>query len=171
VSDASAEQSGGELYLPCLLTRLTDQNPEVRVEKFPHAVSVVGLRKGVLATVGNILNSRSRPQPSAWHDDPAITDSVLGMGLGDFCGIPHGREQRERLRREILRQLAVFEPRLDRRATVVDFVSDREVSSSGILVFEIRSVISVAPLKEEFAFRARLDFETGEAWLDAEVSP
>lgn len=171
MSDASAVQPGGELYLPCVLTRLTDQNPEVRVERYPHATSVAGLRKGVLATVSIILNSRSRPQPSAWRDDPAVTDSVLGLGLGDFCGVSHGREQREKLRRGILRQLAVFEPRLDSRATVVNFLSDREGSSSGVLEFEIRSVISVAPLNEEFAFRARLDLETGEAQLDDDMSP
>jgi len=166
VSDASAAQSG-EVYLPCVLVRLTDQNPDVRVERYPHAISVAALRRSVLANVSMILNSSSHPQSSAWRDDPEVTDSVIGMGLGDFCGVSHGRERREKLRRDILHQLSVFEPRLDSRVTVVNFFTGSEESSSGILDLEIRSLISVVPLKEEFAFRARLNLETGEAQLDA----
>jgi len=152
------------------MMRLTDQNPEVRVERYPHAVSVVGLRRSVLANVSMILNSSSHPQSSAWQNDPTVTDSVLGMGLSDFCGVSHSRERREKLRRDILRQLAVFEPRLDSQVTVVNFFTDQDGVSSGILDLEIRSVISVVPLKEEFAFRARLNLETGEARLETDFA-
>jgi len=169
VSDASAAQSG-ELYLPCVMTRLTDQNPEVRVERYPHAISVVALRRSVLANVSMILNSSSHPQSSAWRNDSEVTDSVIGMGLGDFCGVSHSRERREKLRHDILHQLSVFEPRLDSSVTVVNFFAEQEQPSSGILDLEIRSIISVVPLKEEFVFRARLNLETGEARLEADIA-
>jgi len=159
----------GELYLPCIMTRLVDQNPEERVERYPHAVSVSGLRQSVLQNVNLILNSTSHPTAGALGNDPEIMGSVLGMGLGDFCGVSHSRQRREQLRNDILRQLAAFEPRLDSSVTEIRFVSDEGGASSGIIDLEIRSIISVSPLKEEFAFRARLCLESGEALVDESV--
>jgi len=113
-----------------------------------------------------ILNSSSHPTASDFGRRSGVRDSVIGMGLEDFCGVSHSRKRREQLRRDILHQLAVFEPRLDSRATEVEFVSNEKQASAGILDLEIRSFISVTPLKEEFSFRARMCLESGEALID-----
>ena len=151
--------------MPCVLDRLTDLNPENRVERFSRAVSVFGLRRSVLENVSLILNSRSHPDAEAWGGDPEVSASVLGLGLPDFCGMHIGNERRERLRQEIIRQLKTFEPRFDPASISVGFTGE-DMSNGGVLELEIRATISVEPLKEELVFRARLNMETGESTVN-----
>ena len=152
----------GTLFMPCVLDRLTDLNPENRVERFSRAVSVSGLRRSVLANVSLILNSRSHPAAEAWGCDPEVSASVLGMGLPDFCGMGVDAGRCERLRREVERQLRTFEPRFLPDSVSVSFTGER-ATDGGVLEMEVHAVVSVEPLKEELVFRARLNMETGES--------
>lgn len=152
----------GTLFMPCVLERLTDLNPENRTESFSRAVSLSGLRRSVLENVALIFNSRAHPDPDALGNDPAVSSSVLAMGLPDFCGASVGDVRRAWLKREIVRQLATFEPRFLPESIAVDFKGERE-SDGGVLELEVRATISVEPLKEELAFRALLNVETGES--------
>ena len=152
----------GTLFMPCVLDRLTDLNPETRVERFSRGVSISALRRSVLENVSLILNSRSHPGAEAWGGDAEVSSSVLGLGLSDFCGSTGGLVRRERLREEIVRQLRTFEPRFLPDSVRVDFTGEH-VTDGGVLEMEVRAIISVAPLKEELVFRARLNMETGES--------
>jgi len=156
----------GILYLPCVLQRLTDLNPEVRTERYANAVTSAGLRQSVLHNVSMILNSSSHPTDGDLRGDDAVEDSVLGMGLADFCGVSYSRERREKLKHDILHQLAVFEPRLDKTRTEVVISADQGREAHGELQLSITGLISVEPLKEEFAFRAKLDLESGAALVE-----
>ena len=152
----------GTLFMPCVLDRLTDLNPETRVERFSRGISVSALRRSVLENVSLILNSRSHPDAEAWGGDESVSASVLGLGLPDFCGSSGSLERKDRMRREIIHQLRTFEPRFAPDSIRVDFTGER-VSDGGVLEMEVRATISVAPLKEELVFRARLNMETGES--------
>lgn len=152
----------GTLFMPCVLERLTDLNPENRTERFSRAVSLSGLRRSVLDNVSLIFNSRSRPDSTALGKDPLIASSVLGFGLPDFCGATASDARRERLRREIVQQLTAFEPRFLPGSVSVGFVGEG-TADGGVLELEVRAIISVAPMKEELAFRALLNVETGES--------
>lgn len=150
----------GTLFMPCVLDRLVDQNPEMRKEAFSRGISVVELRRSVLENLSLILNSRSHPQTEAWAGDEEIGRSVLGFGLPDFCGTQHDHVRCERLRREIERQIRAFEPRISPDSLSVSFTGGG-ACDGGTLELEIRGSISVKPLKDEIVFRAKLNLESG----------
>lgn len=166
-SNASRIRSG-EIFMPCLLGRLTDQNPEQKTENFTRGISLKQLKQNILWNIELILNSRSHPSSDVWGNDPVVTDSVLGMGLPDFCGSSHSAAAREKLREEIIHQLSVFEPRLEKETLEVNYVNGNdEKSNHSVLELEISAWISVEPLREELVFRSRLDLESGTATINS----
>lgn len=157
----------GEVFMPCLLGRLIDQNPEQKTEVFTRGISLKQLKQNILWNIELILNSRSHPTSDVWADDPAVTDSVLGMGVSDFCGLSHSATAREKLRQEIIHQLSVFEPRLEKDSLEVNYIhSNDEKNSDSVLELEIFAWISVETVREELVFRSRLDLESGTATLN-----
>lgn len=165
-SNASKIRSG-EVFMPCLLSRLTDHNPEQKTENFTRGISLKQLKQNILWNIELILNSRSHPMPDVWENDPEVTDSVIGMGFPDFCGISHSAEAREKLRKEIIHQLSVFEPRLEKESIEVNYVQNNdEKNNTSVLELEIAAWISVDPLREELVFRSKLDLESGIATVN-----
>lgn len=148
--------------MPCVLVRLTDQKPQLATEHFSRGVSIKQLKRDILWNIEMILNSRSHPGRAELNNDETICNSVLGMGLSDFCGMSHRPEQLEKLREEVLRQLRSFEPRINADSLKVTLLHEkRVVSGNSILEMEIQGLIEVAPLREELVFRSRLDLESG----------
>jgi type VI secretion system lysozyme-like protein len=157
----------GELFMPCLLNRLTDQAPEQKTENFSRGISLKQLRQNILWNIELILNSRSRPDSGVWHNDPMINDSVLGLGLPDFCGLSHSQSAMEKLRKEIIHQLTTFEPRLEKETLEVNFVNDgTSPVNHSVLELEVSAWIAVEPLREELVFRSKLDLESGIATIN-----
>lgn len=157
----------GEFFMPCLLGRLTDQNPEQKKEDFSRGISLKQLKHNILWNIELILNSRSHPASAVWKNDPAITDSVIGMGLPDFCGSSHSAEAREKIRKEIIHQLSVFEPRLEKESIEVNYIGNNDSGSNSVLELEISAWITVEPLREELIFRSKLDLESGSATINS----
>lgn len=151
--------------MPCVLMRLTDREPMVQRERYSRGISIQQLKRDILWNIELLLNSRSHPSRAELRSDAEVCNSVLGMGLEDFCGVSHGREERERLRREILQQLRNFEPRINPDSLSVSLI-DMEANSGSVVELEIHGRIEVAPLSEELLFRSRLDLETGTASVD-----
>ncbi len=150
--------------MPCVLGRLTDQNPQLPVERFSRGISIKQLKRDILWNIEMILNSRSHPGREELNSDEMICNSVLGMGLPDFCGISHSRDQLEKLRREIIHQLRCFEPRIKADSLRVTLFQEKQAASdNSILEMEIQGQIAVAPLREELVFQSRLDLESGTA--------
>lgn len=151
----------GDRFMPCVLSRLTDQEPQNQVEHFSRGISIRRLKQDILRNIELILNSRSHPQGEELENDGEMINSVLGMGLSDFCGHSHTIQQQERLKKEILRQLRCFEPRINPATLTVTPVD--ESNSTSVIEMEIYGRIEVAPLSEELLFRSRLDLESGAA--------
>ena len=150
--------------MPCILERLTDRNPQSATEHFCRGISIKQLKQDILWNIEMILNSRSHPGRAELGDDESICNSVLGMGLPDFCGMSHRQEQLEKLREEILRQLRCFEPRINADSLKVTLLHEKQVvSGNSVLEMEIQGQIEVAPLREELVFQSRLDLESGTA--------
>lgn len=162
----------GDLFMPCLLSRLTDQNPEAKVEKFSRGITIKQLKQNILWNVELILNSRSHPSFDKMQYGQEIRDSVLGMGLPDFCGMSHSRESLENLRLAICHQLRTFEPRFEPDSIEVLFVKNGDNSTEFSNVeLEISAMIDIAPLREEFVFRSRLDLESGNVTVSIPGEP
>ena len=146
------------LFLPCVLDRLTDLNPESSADPSSRVVPIQELKRSVIENITLLLNSKSHPRSDELVSD-SVRDSVLGFGVGDFCGVTRSIDRTEKLRREILRQIRSFEPRLDGKLLSVEPVVKAAEGSQ--LEYEIRGVIRVSPLAQELVFRARLNLETG----------
>ncbi len=154
----------GDRFMPCILERLTDRKPQFAAEHFSRGISIKQLKRDILWNIEMILNSKSHPDRTELGNDETICNSVLGMGLPDFCGMSHRQEQLENLRVEILRQLRCFEPRINADSLKVTLLHEKRVmSGNSVLEMEIQGQIDVAPLREELVFQSRLDLELGTA--------
>lgn len=163
MSSKDSLQSTGDRFTPCLMARLTDLKPEEKTELYGRGISVHQFKQNILWNVENILNSKSHLNYSDYKNDPAITDSVLGVGLSDFCGSHQSSREYEKLRNEVERQIRLFEPRLNPDTLRVDCMPTNNTLSKGTLELEIRAQLNVAPLDEELVFRSKLDMESGNA--------
>ncbi len=160
VSGRVAEGDAGR-YLPCLITRLTDEHPEESRE-VSQVLTLEELKREIVANIELILNSHAHPDDKVLGGEPAAS-SVLGLGLADFCGLSHTRASAERLRAEIERQIKAFEPRLDPKSVRVTM---REVAGSQTHTFfhyAIFGRIHVSPLEGEMLCLTDLDLESSKA--------
>lgn len=146
--------------MPCVLTRLRDNDPDSRRESFSRSVSLAELRESILENIRLIFHSRFRPEAGELGDDPRLMSSVLGLGLSDFCGMARSDENRARLREDIIRQLRWFEPRLDPETLEVEVRDGSKRDGSGWALV-ITGRISVAPLSGEMLCVSEIDLETG----------
>jgi type VI secretion system protein ImpF len=102
-------------FLPSLLDRLIDHEPDVSTEPaWRQAQSVQDLEKSVLRDLEALLNTRcTTPVVPAGCEE--LRRSSVTFGLPDFtaAGIAN-REERDRIRRAVQQAIEAFEPRLSR---------------------------------------------------------
>lgn len=149
------------LYLPCILRRLTDLEPQIQKEPYAAGVfTAKQLKRDIFENIETILNSRSHTLRKDLEKYDGLNSSVLGYGLPDFCGKICTQEGREEIRDIILQQILHFEPRLAPTSVAVDFLQD-EPTYGSTLEFQISGYIQVGQLSEEVVFISKLDLETG----------
>jgi type VI secretion system protein ImpF len=155
---------------PCLLHRLTDDDPSSRVEsRSERVVSLSRYKESVLRDLRWLFNSSAHIQGDPIHDDPLIKTSVLNFGVRDLSGLVSDSIDLEQYRRQIIESLLAFEPRLNRHKLEVKFVDFDGAGSSthraGTLRFEVSGELFARPMPERFLARTEIDLETGECFL------
>lgn len=130
-------------YMPCLMARLCDMNPDSPTEQMARGISIQRLKEDILANIALILNSSSHLTAEEMNNDDELCSSVLGMGLEDFCGCSHSQQKRKQLQQQIVYQLQKFEPRLFPDSIEVNLVDIGEVSQAD-LTMEIKARIRAA---------------------------
>ena len=151
-------------YLPCVFTRLCDDEPQSRTDHLPRLISLEKVKQEVRQNIERILNSRSRPSEDELRNDPEIFRSLLGFGLTDFCGMTSSKDNVEHIALSIREQLVCFEPRLDAesiRVSCINEVSEQNRIASNALALEITASYAIEELKDEFICISYLDLETG----------
>lgn len=170
-----------DLFLPCLLSRLTDEAPQQPEDQAPPLLDPQALRQEIAANIDLILNARSHVRSADLPTD--LRFSVLDFGIGDFCGCPHTEQQLERIQNELEQALRHFEPRIDPNSITVRALSPEESAddklqaqhsagdgahgADGIKVhgsvfkLAISCTIKVAPLTDQLFFISSLDLENG----------
>lgn len=168
-----------DLFLPCLLSRLTDEAPQQPEDQAPPLLDPQALRQEIAANIDLILNARSHVRSADLPTD--LRFSVLDFGIGDFCGCPHTEQQLERIQTELEQALRHFEPRIDPNSITVRALTPDESSESALKpqrtcaaasceaikvhgsVFKlaISCTIKVAPLTDQLFFISSLDLENG----------
>ncbi len=157
-------------YLPCLLTRLTDDHPfSTEDPDYAASFSPERLRKDVLLNLGMLLNSPLAPAETErlQRDFPEVAASGYHYGVDSFAGLTDLAANQERVAQSVRLALMRFEPRFRPESIEVSIVSSAHRRDRTTLDLAISCLLDVNPLSRDVFFRLRVDVETGEISLDS----
>lgn len=158
-----AELTPTERLQPCLLDRLTDDEPSKATESRERRVFTSRqMRDAVLRDLSWLLNTAQRIGPDEQDDAPEVYTSVLNYGVPDLTGITAGGLDIVTLEKTIARAIRAFEPRIvPGSLKVVASLNDDEMSGNA-LVFEVRGDLWAQPVPEPLYLKTEVDLETGQ---------
>jgi len=168
-----SEAMAYDRLLPCLLDRLTDEEPEAATESRDRRV--ISFRRyldGVRRDLSWLLNSREQLAGEPIHQYPEAARSVLNLGIADLCGVTASSIQAGELERNLRQAILTYEPRIVRSSLSVRVIrrntdgdtqgKGREAGGHNALVFEISGELWAQPAPEAFFVKTQVDLETGE---------
>ena len=149
-----------EKLQPCLLDRLTDDDPQNTQESRSQRVISVGrYKRGVLRDLEWLLNASDHlPDEGGgrWRleDYPEAFRSVINFGTRQLSGLfaPDMQELEQRL----TEALELFEPRIIPHTVSIHASMDRNV-----IGIEIRGELWANPVPEQLFVKTNIDLETG----------
>ena len=151
----------GERIQPCLLDRLTDENPEaVKESRNERVISVKRYREGVLRDLIWLLNAKAHTAEDGLDEFPEVARSVLNFGTRDLCGLISSSLDLGTLEQEISEAMRRLEPRINPGSLTVTAVSGSQKFANGIAV-EIRGDLWAYPVPEQLYIRTEIDLDTG----------
>ena len=151
----------GERIQPCLLDRLTDENPEaVKESRSERVISVKRYREGVLRDLIWLLNAKAHADQDGLDEFPEAAKSVLNFGTRDLCGLISSSLDLGTLEQEIAEALRRLEPRINAGSLAVTAVSGSQKFANGIAI-EIRGDLWAYPVPEQLFIRTEIDLDTG----------
>ncbi len=151
-----------EKIQPCLLDRLTDENPESQKEgRSERIVSIRRYREGVLRDLVWLLNGKSHTVEEELNEFPEAARSVLNFGTRDLCGLISANMDMRDLEHDIAEAIRRFEPRINPRTLEVKAVAGTKRDSNGLSI-EIRGELWAHPIPEQLYLRSEIDLDTGE---------
>jgi type VI secretion system protein ImpF len=145
--------------LPPLLDRLVDTEPDSQREPVQSRLaSFSQYRAAVLRDLDALLNARRVIEPPP-PDMNEVNRSLFIYGLPDFTSDnPHSLAVKQRLRQDIERTVALFEPRL--KNVLVRLEADGTEARK--LHFRISGLLVSGTVAEPVAFDTWFDFNRGE---------
>ncbi len=184
-----SEQTPLELLQPCLLDRLTDDEPERKVEsRRERVISYKKYRDGVLRDLEWLLNTEGalhpenlfylRSSPSRAGDFPDLRDypyalrSVINYGLRQFWGLT--AREKQSLQDQFAEALQLFEPRISPETLNLHLLnpgeepgqkSNRERLDGNVATLMITGELWANPLPEHLNLKTTLDLEVGQCVL------
>ncbi|MBC8646865.1 MAG: type VI secretion system baseplate subunit TssE [Thermoanaerobaculia bacterium] len=154
---------------PCLLDRLTDEQPQVQVEsRTQRVVSLSRFKEGVLRDIRWLFNTQRHRAQEGLDDFPHVARSVFNYGMRDFAGMFAEKAEIRELEREIYDTLLFFEPRIIRRSLVVKVYRDEEIGSQSNphrVFLQLAADLWAQPSPEKFFAKTVIDLETGDCAL------
>jgi type VI secretion system protein ImpF len=151
-----------ERLQPCLIDRLTDDEPEAsRESRDQHVVSLRKYRKAVLRDVEMLFNSRAYPLHDMIYEFGEVARSVLNYGILDLSGTSISGGNTSELEAHLKQALKNFEPRISHKALSVHMVSSPDSHDIRALLFEISGDLWAQPLPDHLFIKTEVDLETG----------
>jgi type VI secretion system lysozyme-like protein len=154
-------------YKPYTLKRLTDNDPSEKVERTQSLITEKQLKEDIFENIDMLFNSRSHASLAELRGYEDVEDSVLGYGISDFCGHQSSTASREALRAHILKQIGLFEPRLDAASIAIELL-DTKGGDATSMEFRIGGIIRTKEVSQEISFISKLNLESGTAELRLE---
>jgi type VI secretion system protein ImpF len=157
-----ADLTPSERLQPCLLDRLTDDEPDARRESRDRRVfSLRQVREAVLRDLSWLLNTATRFHDDELSDAPNVAGSVVNYGVRDLCGVTASGLDVPALERTIRRAVQRFEPRVMSN-TVRVHVSRSKTDTGNAIMMEITGDLWAQPVPEPLFVKTQLDLETGQ---------
>jgi type VI secretion system protein ImpF len=159
-----ADSTPLERLQPCLLDRLTDDEPEKTEEsRNQRVISQTRYKRGVLRDLEWLFNASAHlPEEGRKQfrlsDFPEANRSILNFGTRHLCGTlaPHMDE----LERELADAVRLFEPRIINHTLNVKATVERH-----IVTIEMSGELWANPVSEKLFIKTTLDLETGQCSL------
>lgn len=159
-----ADSTPLERLQPCLLDRLTDDEPDKTEEsRNQRVISQSRYKRGVLRDLEWLFNASAHlPEEGRRQfrlsDFPEAHRSILNFGTRHLCGTlaPHMDE----LERELADAVRLFEPRIINHTLNVKATVERH-----IVTIEMSGELWANPVSEKLFIKTTLDLETGQCSL------
>jgi len=164
-----AELAPMERLQPCLLDRLTDDEPDVKVESRDRRItSLKKYKKAVLRDLAMLLNSKAYPLGEEIYDFADAARSVLNYGIPDLCGATISAISPSDFEAQVKQAILAFEPRISGRHLSIHVVSPPDVQYVRTISFEIEGELWAQPLPDHLYVKTEVDLETGHHKLKGE---
>jgi len=153
-----------EKLQPCLLDRLTDDEPQNTQEsRSQRVISLQRYRQGVLRDLQWLFSASAHlPQEGnctfSLEDYPEALRSVINFGTRHLFGVM-GLDMRD-LERQLSAALYTFEPRIMRNTLKV-----RSRVEGNVIALDVEGELWANPLPEHLHIKTRLDIENGHCSL------
>ena len=153
-----------EKLQPCLLDRLTDEEPARSEEsRNQRVVSHQRYRRGVLRDLEWLFNTQATlsvegVQPFNLRDYPEAFRSVINFGVRQLCG--QTAPDMNQLQEDLAEAIRTFEPRITPRSLTIHADMERNH-----LTFDIQGELWANPLPEQLHLKTSVDLENGQSLL------
>jgi type VI secretion system protein ImpF len=166
-----AELTPMDRLQPCLLDRLTDDEPEVsRESRDQRIVSLQRYKSAVLRDIEMILNAKRHPSHNNIYEFREAARSVLNFGILDICGTPILNAKPAEIESHVKEAIICFEPRISQRTLSVRMVSPLNSEYIRSISFEIEAELWAQPLPDRLFVKTEVDLETGHYKLKGELN-
>lgn len=159
-----SEQVPIERLQPCLLDRLTDDEPHKKEEsRMSRMISHQKYRRGVLRDLEWLFNTNAyldvvgaekfnlRDYPEAWR-------SVLNYGTRQLCGM--AAPNMRKLEQELADAIRFFEPRISTQGLSIHADLERNT-----VIFKMEGELWANPIPEHLQLKTVVDLENGRCFL------
>lgn len=151
---------------PCLLDRLTDDEPDKPAEvRTKRVFSIRQIREAVLRDLSWLLNTPARSATEDYTLYPEVEKSVLNFGVPDLTGLTTSGVNLSQVEVMLAKCIERFEPRVLSNTVKVRAVADKNQSERNALAFEITGDLWAEPVPEPLYLRTEMDLETGQCTL------
>lgn len=161
-----ADLTPSERLQPCLLDRLTDDEPNQQQEsRMKRVMSLQRYRQAVLRDLAWLLNTYANAEQDRLDEFEEIPSSVLNYGVQNGAGITASSVSADEMRYRLTEAIQRFEPRIIANTIAITLDIDPEAMTRRSIRFEIRGDLWSEPLPESLFIATELDLETGKSKL------
>jgi type VI secretion system protein ImpF len=161
-----AELTPFEKLQPCLLDRLTDDEPNKQQEsRMKRVMSLQRYRQAVLRDLAWLLNTYANAEQQGLDDFEEVPSSVLNYGIQNVAGMTASSVSADEIRYRLTEAIQRFEPRIIPKTISITINVNPEEMTRRSVRFEIRGDLWSQPLPESLFIATELDLETGKTKL------
>lgn len=156
-----------ERLQPALLDRLTDEEPDKKLEpRERRVISKARLRQAVLRDLAWLFNTTKLESAAAMARFPHARRSVINFGLPALSGQTASNIEIQDLERDLRQAITDFEPRiLPETLQVRALVEISALDHHNVIGIEISGQLWAQPVPLELLIRTEIDLETGKVQI------